>query len=195
MSLKKSPKWVVCSAALVLAASISCGSVRAASPIENRYLIPIWYTGKVESRPAGHQLQVKASLQLNLAPMRNARVWLEPSKGLEIVVASVRSTTSATASAPAREARFEGDLPVDSRCTFDAVLRPRPGLRHGYVTLAFDYDFPVEELTGYVHQRQGELYPDERLRSLLLKTIQETHSGRQSGGLTERVEFSTGGSK
>jgi hypothetical protein len=174
---------------------MACSPARADNPIENRYLIPIWYTGQVEPGPEGRQRQVKARLQLNLAPMRNARVWLEPSKGLEVVAASVRTTTSTTAGAPSRDARFEGDLPAGSRCTFDAVVRARPGLGHGYVTLAFDYDFPVEELASYVHQHQGELYPDERLRGLLLKTLKKTHSGRQSGGVTRRIEFPTGGSK
>ncbi|MBI4867019.1 MAG: hypothetical protein HY816_08700 [Candidatus Wallbacteria bacterium] len=163
--------------------------------IPKRYLLPIWYTGKVETRAAGGKIEVQARLQTNLATMRKARVWLEAGKGARLVSSSVAAVTPsvggprATASATGQ---FEGDLPPGSKLDVSGVLTPEPGSDHAYVTLAFDYDFPDEELRAHITARASEEYPDRELRELLIRTLHEKHRGRKSGGITERIELTSG---
>ncbi len=175
-----------------LAVMLWMGGGEARGEMPKRYLLPIWYTGKVEPRVTDGKIEVQARLQTSLAGMKNARVWIEPGKGTKLRSASVAALIpsgdrpKATASTTGK---FEGNLPAGSKVDLSAVLEVEPGRGEAYVTLAFDYDFPADELLAYLETHAADIYPARERRQLLARTIREKHAGRKSDGITERVEL------
>lgn len=168
---------------LLAAAAVSA---LAADRMPLRYLLPDWHTGRVETEVRERTLFIRARLATPLAPMRKARVRLETSAGLKLISTQFSGD-------PARAAitttEFAGDLPAGGKLFVNAIAERVDDADHAFATLAFEYDFPVDEVLGYIQAHAGDRYPNSRLRSLLEQSVREHHAGRRSGGFTERVEF------
>jgi hypothetical protein len=160
-----------------------------------RYLMPRWYTAVVEPKVEGDTISVKACLTVDQFPMKKARVRLEASKGLEMTscTAVALPASGAAERKPAgphiSNGVARGLVPPDTRVSFEATFLRKQPLQHGYITLAFDYDFPDQEILSYLIAHAQDKFPDDKLRDLLAKTIREGHPGKRSEGVTERVEF------
>jgi hypothetical protein len=127
--------------------------------------------------------------------MKRARVRLQPGKGLKVLTSSATvtpATTTDKAALPAvriSEGVVEGTLGPEVRITFEATLERKGSIEHGYITLAYDYTFPDQEVLQCIIDRANTDYPNDKMRDLLVKTIREGHPGKRSEGVTERVEF------
>ncbi len=182
-------------AAAALAVLVCHAAVAQEPGMGRRYLMPRWYTAVVEPTVDGDKVSVKACLTIDQFPMKKARVRLEASPGLEMTSCAA----VALPASPAADRKPAGPLiskgvarglvPPDTRLTFEATFLRKQPLQHGYITLAFDYDFPDQEILSYIIAHSQDKFPDDKLRDLLSKTIREGHPGRRSEGVTERVEF------
>ncbi|MBI4869955.1 MAG: hypothetical protein HY814_00120 [Candidatus Riflebacteria bacterium] len=169
---------------------LAAGRCPAGAPMIERYLLPIWYTAVLEPTAQGNQVHVQGRLSVNLAPMGKASVKLQAT-GLRIVSCKLTPTGLGDEEAAAARAGtvFEGDLPAGSAVAVEALLEREGHAAHGYVTLVFEYDVPTKTLESYVEEHATERYPDPKLRRRLLETIRKSHTGRRTGGVTERIEL------
>lgn len=138
--------------------------------ISHRYLLPIWKTAQLDVQPLGaNSFQLRAVVYSNLAPLGNAELSFELGDGFQFID---------------EPESWQGTIEVGASQTLQAKIEMEQGRQHGYVTLAYDYDFPADELIAYITQHSDEQYPDQELRDLLIHTINEEHRGRKEDGLT-----------
>ncbi len=167
--------------------NVSCQAENSsAGTIHKAYLLPIWYTGAVDATVKGERIGIQARLQLNLASMKNADLRLEAGRGLRILDVKILSGADGKA---ATGDRIQDDLEMGASIQIEATLQAERGLKRGYVTLAFDYDFPEDELLQYIKVHRADLYPDDDLRRKLQQTVVESHRGRKAGGITTRIDL------
>ncbi|MBI4871615.1 MAG: hypothetical protein HY814_08605 [Candidatus Riflebacteria bacterium] len=190
MQSKRLVPWLVMVGVFLAIPVLGTFEVSAAGgKIPKRYLMPIWFTGKLEPKLEGERLLVKGRLQPDLAPMRRAKVTLDASKGFRVKSARFSAGTTATSDV------FNGDLLPGQVLTVDGVVEREADAKGCFITLGFQFDFPTEELLSYVKQHSADQYPDADLRALLERTISEQHRGRRSRAITEVIAFPTGGAR
>jgi len=141
--------------------------------IPQRYLLPIWKTAQLDVQPLGaNSFRLRAVVYSNLAPLSNAELSFELGDGLKFIE---------------EPESWQGTIEIGASQTLQAKIELEQGKQHGYITLAYDYDFPADELIAYITQHSDEQYPDQELRDLLIRTINEEHRGRKEDGHTEYI--------
>jgi hypothetical protein len=143
-------------------------------PIPHSYLLPHWHTARLDVEPLGEgRFQVVGTFRSVLAPLEELELFFETSDSLMVI---------------GQPDSWQGSLAVGEVQRVAGVVELQSGWDYGYVTLAYDYDFPDRDIVNYIVEHTSSEYPDDELRRELLAFIRDEHRGRKQDGVTLRIE-------